>query len=78
MAVMRRMAAWCLSRNMHLSVRWIPSERNPADAPARLFRLQSKSVAPKEDDVGGPLPRNSTSRDFAQTLGGAVASFGPK
>ena len=32
---LRKIAAYCLSNNISLNVRWIPSEFNPADAPSR-------------------------------------------
>lgn len=34
--IIRNIAAYCLSRNVHLSVRWIPSELNASDEPSRI------------------------------------------
>ena len=34
--VVRCIAAYCLARNVHLSVRWIPSELNVSDEPSRV------------------------------------------
>ena len=34
--VIRCIAAFCLARNVHLSVRWIPSELNVSDEPSRV------------------------------------------
>eukprot|EP00959_Pyramimonas_sp_CCMP1952_P165500 3459662-Pyramimonas_sp.AAC.1 len=33
--ITRQWAAWCLAGGVQASVRWIPSERNVADAPSR-------------------------------------------
>ena len=35
--VLRRIAAYCFCRNIHLAIRWIPSELNISDEPSRMF-----------------------------------------
>ena len=37
LAIIRNFSAWSLSRRIFLAIRWIPSERNSADAPSRYF-----------------------------------------
>lgn len=37
LVIIRKLAAWCLCRRICPSIRWIPSERNSADAPSRYF-----------------------------------------
>ena len=54
LVILRRMAARCLSRNVRLSVRWVPSEKNPADAPSRIY--QPRSRAGKEPCDLGHVP----------------------
>ena len=35
--IIRKIAAYCFSRNIFLAIRWIPSELNIADEPSRIF-----------------------------------------
>ena len=49
----RRVAACALARNLRIVVRWVPSERNSADAPSRVF--QPKTSA---DAVGSLLDKD--------------------
>ena len=79
LVILRRMAAWCLSRNAHLAVRWIPSEKNPADGPSRLFQ-PGKSVRVKEEvDEDRPPRLKHAPLGFTDTLddAGAPLSSGP-
>lgn len=36
LSVIRRIAAFCIARNIQLAIRWVPSELNIADEPSRL------------------------------------------
>lgn len=37
LSILRKIAAYCLSRNIFLSIRWIPSELNVSDEPSRIY-----------------------------------------
>ena len=43
LVIIRKFAAWCLCRRIFPSIRWIPSERNSADAPSRYLDFLHRS-----------------------------------
>ena len=42
--VIRRIAAYLFSRNIHLAIRWIPSELNVADEPSRIEETEQSKL----------------------------------
>ena len=63
--VLREFAAYCFARNVHLAIRWIPSELNISDEGSRLYDESSESkllVDPladawAEESTSGVVPR---------------------
>ena len=54
LSLIRRFAAYCFSRNIHVAIRWIPSELNISDEPSRDFKEgESKLLIDLLDE---PLP----------------------
>ena len=52
LCVIRKIAAFCFARNVHLAIRWIPSELNVSDEPSRLSGPEeSKLLVDLVDDV---------------------------
>ena len=50
--VIRKISAYCFARNVHLSIRWIPSELNVSDEPSRIDGPEeSKLLVDLIDDV---------------------------
>ena len=53
LSLIRRFSALCLSRNIHVSIRWIPSELNISDEPSRDFQHgESKLLIDLLDEPG--------------------------
>ena len=46
----RKACAYCLARNMYDAYRWIPSERNSADAPSRAFEADQMNTVGRSHD----------------------------
>lgn len=52
LCIIRKICAFCLARNVHLAIRWIPSELNVSDEPSRLDGPEeSKLLVDLIDDV---------------------------
>ena len=50
--VLREIAAYCFARNIHFSIRWVPSELNIADEPSRVHdEVDSKLLVDLLSDV---------------------------
>jgi hypothetical protein len=59
LTLVRRWAAVCMGRNLRPALRWIPSERNVADAPSRLQRLEGAAPYFVGEANLGPVERAS-------------------
>ena len=66
LVIVRKFAAWCLSRRIFPAIRWIPSERNSADAPSRYFDFlhheEFKYVKKVVHSVGAQLEQSRAKR----------------
>ena len=44
LVIIREIASICIARNIHLAVRWIPSELNASDEPSRIFETAGSDL----------------------------------
>ena len=74
--VVRCIAAFCLARNVHLSVRWIPSELNVSDEPSRVHDIADSKLlvdlvrADDFESFSPQAPRAQTAHANTQTQAG--------
>ena len=62
--ILRCIGAYCLSRNIFLAIRWIPSELNVSDEPSRLHDLEESKLLIDLVDVGDDCFLNSQAPSF--------------
>ena len=74
LAIIRKIAAYCFSRNIFLAIRWIPSELNIADEPSRIFDEEdSKLLVDSLSDTWPEFCFSSPNTHFHEPKAGAAA-----
>ena len=64
LVIIREIASICMARNIHLAVRWIPSELNASDEPSRLFETAGSDLL--IDCLGDFWPESSPATNTRQ------------
>eukprot|EP00438_Fugacium_kawagutii_P016537 Skav227298 [mRNA] locus=scaffold2645:95140:99516:- [translate_table: standard] len=69
LAILRKIGAICMSRNIFLSIRWIPSELNVADEPSRIHDSESSKLLVDlvDDDFSLAFPPQAAEQHGSKT-----------